>query len=49
MQLVTPALADKTITDEQVTAACVKNGVASIALIAARPDLIPAVKTELFG
>lgn len=49
MQLVTPALAAKTITDEQVTAACVKHGVASIALIAARLDLIPAVKTELFG
>ena len=49
MQLVTPALAAGTITDEQVTTACVKQGVASIALIAARPDLIPAVKTELFG
>ncbi len=49
MQLVTPALAANTITDEQVTAACVKHGVASIALIAARPDLIPAVKIELFG
>ena len=49
MQLITPALAANTITDDQITAACVKNGLASIALIAARPDLVNAVKTELFG
>lgn len=49
MQLITPALAAKTITNEQVTAACVKHGIASLNLIGARPDLIPAVKSELFG
>lgn len=49
MQLVTPALAANSITQEQVTAACVAQGIASLNLIAARPDLVPAVKVALFG
>jgi len=49
MQRITPALTDGTITDAQVTAACVKNGVDSIALVSARPDLVPAIKIDLFG
>ena len=47
-QLMT-AITANDITPETVQAAVNKQGLASTALLAARPDLIPAVAAELFG
>ena len=48
MQLVTPALAANTITEAQIATA-LPEGITSLTLLSARPDLVPVVKTALFG
>jgi hypothetical protein len=48
MRKITPALAAKTITDAAVVAACNRQGLTSLVLVASRPDLIPAIYAELF-
>lgn len=49
MAKVTQATTAGAITKEQVDQACIDNGLASLPLLAARPDLIPSVHTKLFG
>ena len=49
MAKVTPAKTAGTITDEHVTAALNTQGITSLPLLAARPNLIPAVAKALFG
>ena len=49
MAKITPALTAKTITEARVTEVCTGKGLASLALLAARPDLIAGVDAELFG
>lgn len=49
MAKVTQATTTGTITKAQVDQACIDNGLASLPLLAARPDLIPQVNAKLFG
>ncbi len=48
MQQITPAIAAGTLTDAQVVAACNRQNITSLVLVASRPDLIPAIHAELF-
>jgi hypothetical protein len=49
MQKIKAAKDEGTLTDEQVTAVCQSHGMASIALVAAQPQLVETIYAELFG
>ena len=48
MSKITTAMGAGTVTEAMVTLACNNQGMASLALVAVRPDVIPAVDAELF-
>jgi hypothetical protein len=47
MAVLTPKFQDGAVTIEQVTNACKIHGVDQLALVANRPDLIPAIMAEM--